>query len=333
MPLYRQPKSPYWWVRFSIGGQKTRRSSGTTSRSAAEEFETKLRADLWRQIKLGERPKYTFREAIEHWYELADHREREHDRARLKWFEPYLNDVLLAEIGRERIEKLRVLKAGQTSRATANRYMALLRTILRRAALEWDWIDRAPQVPMYSLERHESRYLTRAQFAALKRELAPHLAVLAEFSVQTGLRLANACGLTWQQVDLKRRMLIVPAARAKAGETISVPLSASALTILRTERGKHPERVFTFRGKPFRRPDWMVFKAAASRADVPWLRWHDLRHTWASWHIQAGTPPYILQELGGWRSFAVMKNYAHLSTEHLREYVEHRKGIPHRKRA
>lgn len=333
MPLYRQPKSPYWWVRFSIGGCKTRRSAGTTDRVAAEEFEAKLRADTWRCIKLGDRPRYTFHEAVEHWYALADNRSREQDRAKLKWFESYIADVPLADISRERIEKLRALRCGQSSASTANRYMALLRMILRKAEREWEWIERAPRVPMYAQEKHEPRYLTRAQFARLKRELPVHLAVLAEFSVETGLRMRNATHLTWAQVDLRRKQLMIPAARAKAGETIAIPLSPRAVSILRAQRGQHPERVFTFAGARLDDANGAAFRKACRRAGLEWLRWHDLRHTWASWAIQSGTPPHILRELGGWKSEAMVRRYGHLSVEHLRAWVEPKKGIPGRRRA
>jgi integrase len=52
------------------------------------------------------------------------------------------------------------------------------------------------------------------------------------------------------------------------------------------------------------------------------FRWHDLRHTWASWHVQAGTPLHILQELGGWESPEMVRRYAHLAPEHLAAHAE-----------
>ena len=51
-----------------------------------------------------------------------------------------------------------------------------------------------------------------------------------------------------------------------------------------------------------------------------------MRHTWASWHVQAGTPLHVLQELGGWESVEMVRRYAHLSTDHLAEYVERMSG-------
>ena len=52
------------------------------------------------------------------------------------------------------------------------------------------------------------------------------------------------------------------------------------------------------------------------------FRWHDLRHTWASWHVQAGTPIHVLQELGGWSDIRMVQKYAHLAPEHLAEYAD-----------
>lgn len=329
MPLYRQPKSPYWFVRFTIGGTKVRRSTQTTSRQAAEEFESKLRADLWRQVRLGERPRYTWAEAVKRWYDGADGRDKDRERERLKWFAPYLDTVPLSEISRDTIEKLRALRCGESSPSTANRYMALVRTILRKAQRDWDWIERAPVVPMYRLETQEPRFLTRAEFAKLKKRLPPHLADLAEFSVETGLRMRNVTGLTWGQVDLRRRQLVIPAARAKAGETIALPLSTRARAIL-SAQPRRPGAVFRFRGKGMSDCNGAAWKKATKAAGLAWLRWHDLRHTWASWHVQSGTPLHVLQELGGWKSLAMVQRYAHLSTEHLKAFAEHRKGIPKR---
>lgn len=328
MPLYRQAKSPYWWIRFSVGGVKTRCSSGTTERAAAEELEARLRNDRWRQYRLGERARYTWKQAIEKWYAAADGRGKKRDLERLSWFGEELDELALLDITPAIIEKLRQVRAAESSPSTANRYMALLRMILRKAHREWDWVDRAPAVPMFRLEAREPRFLTRAEAARLLRKLPKHLKALAEFSLETGLRMRNATGLTWRQVDLRRQQLIVPAVRAKAGETIAIPLSARAAAVLRAQKGAHRTYVFVFRKRPIADCNGAAWKKATKAARLSWLRWHDLRHTWASWHIQAGTPPHVLQALGGWKSYAMVMRYAHLSTEHLKAFAEHGKGIP-----
>jgi integrase len=59
-----------------------------------------------------------------------------------------------------------------------------------------------------------------------------------------------------------------------------------------------------------------------SRAGIDNFRWHDLRHTWASWHVQSGTPLFALQELGGWESAEMVRQYAHLAADHLTPFAD-----------
>ena len=60
----------------------------------------------------------------------------------------------------------------------------------------------------------------------------------------------------------------------------------------------------------------------STRARIDDFRWHDLRHCWASWHIQNGTPLFALQELGGWQSPEMVRRYAHLAADHLAPFAE-----------
>ena len=61
---------------------------------------------------------------------------------------------------------------------------------------------------------------------------------------------------------------------------------------------------------------------ALGRAGIDNFRWHDFRHTWASWHVQGGTPLNVLQELGGWASYSMVLRYAHLAADHLAPWAE-----------
>ena len=92
--------------------------------------------------------------------------------------------------------------------------------------------------------------------------------------------------------------------------------------VLREQIGKHATHVFSFRGKPLRQVNTKAWRSALEKVGIENFRWHDLRHTWASWHVQAGTPLHVLQELGGWECVEMVRKYAHLSTEHLADYVD-----------
>ena len=69
--------------------------------------------------------------------------------------------------------------------------------------------------------------------------------------------------------------------------------------IIREQKGKHPVFVFTYEGNPVFQVNTAAWYKALARAGIENFRWHDLRHTWASWHVQGGTPLFALQELAG----------------------------------
>ena len=125
---------------------------------------------------------------------------------------------------------------------------------------------------------------------------------MVRFSLATGWRESNVTGLEWSRVDLARRVMWMEAYQSKNGESFSLPLSAEAILVLRRQQGKHPQWVFTYCGKRVKHGNTSAFKAALKRAGITNFRWHDQRHTWASWHIQNGTPLPVLQQLGGWKT-------------------------------
>ena len=103
----------------------------------------------------------------------------------------------------------------------------------------------------------------------------------------------------------------------KAGQALGVPLNRDAVLVLRRWLGKHPIRVFCFKGEPIAHANTAAWHKALGRASITDFRWHDLRHTWASWHVQAGTPLHALQELGGWATPGMVQRYAHLAPDQL----------------
>ena len=116
--------------------------------------------------------------------------------------------------------------------------------------------------------------------------------------------------LRWSEVDLPRSTAWVHADEAKAREAIGVPLHEEAMAVLNEEKGKHPERVFTYKGRPLGQVNTRSWRNALKRAGIENFRWHDLRHVWATWHVMAGTTIAELQELGAWKSELMVKSSA-----------------------
>lgn len=318
MSLYRHPKSAYWWCRFSIGGREVRQSTGTKDRRHAEEYEHKLRAKHWRVAKLGE-AFHTWGQAETRWlHERAGKRSLERDR---RIFAEYaeLRPVGLPDITPTALSELRTAREAAVSPATVNREFALIRAVLARAVKHWRWLDHAPIVPMAQLELPDPRFLTRPQVDRLKALLPPHTAQMVAFAVATGLRRGNITGLTWDRIG--DGFAHVPSSQAKGKRGIPVPLNDDAMAVLDQRRGKHPTHVFAFRGKPITQVATKAWREACNAAGLPGLRFHDLRHTWASWQAQAGTPAYVLRELGGWATDAMVKRYAHLGPGDLAQYA------------
>ncbi len=150
---------------------------------------------------------------------------------------------------------------------------------------------------------------------------------MVRFSLETGLRKSNVTGLKWSQVDLVARKAWIHPDQAKARKAIAVPLSSAAVVVLRERlrekrKDEYREYVFVYHGKPVTQVNGKAWKGALKAVGIEDFRWHDLRHTWASWHVQAGTPLHVLQELGSWESVEMVRRYAHLSADHLASYVD-----------
>src|SRR5688572_6305648 len=101
----------------------------------------------------------------------------------------------LNEINRELIEKIGEAKRAEATAATANRYLALIRSILRKASLEWEWIERVPKIRLYSEPKRRIEWLTPQEVKTLLRELPEHQRDIVLFALVTGLRQANITNL------------------------------------------------------------------------------------------------------------------------------------------
>lgn len=318
---YRRKDSPSWWVKLPpIRGESRplQVSTGTTDKRQAQEFIDRLKADRWKQDKLGAKPRRTWPDAVLKFIEETSHkRTHKQDKAILKWLDAYLGDKYLDEIDRALIDRIKAARAKIATQATANRYLAVIRTVLRKACHEWEWVERVPKVSLFREKEGRIRSLTQGEFGRLLANLPPHLADMALFSVATGLRQGNVPTLEWQQVNLELRHAWITPDKHKNGRAHAVPLNEMALAVLNKQVGKHPSHVFTYLGHPIANVSTKAWWKGLKLAGIEDFRWHDLRHTFATWHRQAGTPTHELQKLGGWKTQAMVERYAHIAPEGL----------------
>lgn len=319
MALYKRNK--IYWIDINHNGTRIQRSTGTSDKVASQQFHDKVKADLWRQNRLGNKPETMWVEAVLRWLEESSHkRSLTTDKFHLRWLDPHLKNKKLKDIDRELIEKIANIKAATgVSNARVNRMLALIRSILNRAVDQWEWLDSAPKVKLRKESDHRIQWLTQNEVTKLIAELPSHLADMAIFTLATGLRQSNVKNLKWVDIDLQKRHAWVHPDEAKAGKAIAVPLNADAMRVLEKQIGIHSQFVFTFRSKPVSCVNTRAWRRALVRAGIQNFRWHDLRHTWASWHVQSGTSLQELQLLGGWSTFSMVLRYAHLSSAHLQE--------------
>lgn len=328
MSIYK--RNDTWWIQFTApDGRRIQQTAGTQVKQEAQELHDRLKADAWRMKNLGVKSRYTWQEAVVRWLMEQSHKKSiGTDRELLRWLDKHLNNHKLDEINKTKVDAIKNAKLSEgASNGTVNRMLALLRSILNRAHQDWEWLDSVPTVRLLPLQASRIRWLTPNEVNRLLRELPEHLNAMARFTLATGLRESNVTGLQWSQIDMSRRCAWVHPDLAKSSRAIGVPLNDEAMDVIQQQIGKHPTHIFTYEGQPVTRANNHAWRKALVRAGISDFRWHDLRHTWASWHIQNGTPLQVLKELGGWADLTMVLRYAHLSSKHLEEYAGNSKNV------
>lgn len=325
--LFKKTGSQYWYYKFTINGKTVYRSTGTSDKSTAQAIADKSRAATYDVVELGKKPRYLWQDAVIKWLSESEKKSLQTDGYHFKWLRPYLDDVYLDEIDERKIDEIIQAKLKVAGKVRVNRTTELVRAVLRKAMSEWKWIDSIPHIHRFKERAGRLRWLTHDEAARLMTELQPHTRAMMIFTLATGLRESNVTHLEWSQIDLQRKIAWIHADQAKGGKNIRVPLNQDAINVLREQIGKHQTRVFTYRGQPIEKAGTKFWRLALQRAGIENFTWHGLRHTWASWHVQNGTPLNVLQELGGWSSYDMVQRYAHLAPDHLSEYAARVSGI------
>lgn len=200
MGVYK--RGDVWWIDFTApNGRRVRESSGTGYRQAAQEYHDRRKARCWEEQRLGVKPEHSWKEAAIRWVKETRHK-RSHDKdvAMLRWMDRYLGALMLSQVTRELIDTIGERKAAESSPANANRYLALIRSILRRARDDWEWVDHIPKIRLYRESKRRVRWITHEEaLAVLRGQLGMHAAYVFVYQGQPVERCSaaawkRACG-------------------------------------------------------------------------------------------------------------------------------------------
>lgn len=183
--------------------------------------------------------------------------------------------------------------AERVSTTTVNRSLEVVRTILHRASRAYrdddgmPWLEIAPPlITMLPEDPRQPYPISWEEQDRIFRRLPGHLAHMALFAVNTGLRDSNLCGLRWAWevpiAELDRSVFVIPKDAFKSRRPHVVILNDAAWSIVESRRGRHADWVFTYRGKPIRSMNNTGWQRARRKAGLASVRIHDLRHTFAT---------------------------------------------------
>lgn len=321
--LFERPaKSGIWWVRYADEfGREHREKIG--SKALARKVYTKRKAAILERRFNPEairRRDVTLAQAVKAHLEasagMASYRDKE--RYGERWIDE-LGHRPLRQLTAGDIERV----VGQHRKAGASKYvvyqeLSFLRKVCTNAVRD-GLIDKSPLPPVKAVQERRVRYLTDDEEAALVKAIAAEWRPLVILAIHTGLRAGEQLKLKWAQVDLVAKVVHLP--KTKSGKSRSVPLNDAALDALR-RTPRHLTKPSVFRGE---RDDnalnhsWFskkVWRPAIRAAKLANLRWHDLRHTFASRLAMAGVDLYTIADLLGHADLQNVQRYAHLSPAH-----------------
>lgn len=303
----------------------------------AKATETAMREG--RYFKTAEAKKHTLGDLIDRYVrEYLPGRVRDvANRARqLEWWKSEIGAYALADVSPALIVEARdKLAAGSTHQsakrapATVVRYLAALSHALNIGAKEWGWLDDSPmrKVSKPREPRGRIRFLDddeRQRLLAASKDCGdPSMYPMVVLALATGMRQGEALHLTWADVDFDLKRIVLH--ETKNGERRAVPLASAAADVLR-EHGKvrHLDSPLVFPSPRARRA---VFPRAAwdrsiAAAGIDNFKFHDLRHSAASYLAMAGASTVEIADVLGHKTLQMVRRYTHLSEQHTRGVVD-----------
>lgn len=302
-----------------------------------------------KKIKDAEARKHTLSELIDRYvkYELPDRKsDKQKFEMQLNWWKDKIGAYLLSDITpsllaeyrdkllKEPSPKFKLSDEGEKielkrSYATVNRYMAALSIVLTKATKEWEWIEENPmfKVSKKKESRGRIRFLSdeerQALLNACEQASNPYIYLLVVIALSTGARFSEILNLKWKNVDFNRRMFYFM--DTKNGENRAVPISSKAYDLLKEyDKVRKINSNYIFARTDGKKPmdlRWQ-WEEAVKKAKLDNFKFHDLRHTAASYLAMNGASLLEIAEILGHKTLAMVKRYSHLTKKHTAEILE-----------
>ncbi len=311
-----------WHINKRICGQLICKSTGTQDLEKAELFLARIIEELRQSTIYGVRPERTFRQAgVKHLNESVKVTLKE-DVRHLRKLDPFVGDLPLQAVHMGSLQPfIENLKKYGNSNRTINYALQITRHILNKASGEWldenglTWLHAAPKIKLLPLDDAREPYpISWEEQTKLLDELPEHIRTMALFAVNTGCRDKEITGLKWEYevdiLEMQTSVFIIPAQKVKNRTNRVVVLNDVAKSIIETQRGKDPEHVFVYKGKPIDRVGTSSWKRARVRAGLAHVRVHDLRHTFGRRLRAAGVRFEDIQDLLGHKSGRITTHYS-----------------------
>ncbi|MFC2164032.1 tyrosine-type recombinase/integrase [Acidobacteriota bacterium] len=259
-------------------------------------------------------------------YSKVNKRSWKDDQYRLYRLIDFFGNICLREITPLEIEKFKSMKINEgRAKATVNTYLKILKRMFN-IAIDWGYAKDNPArcVKLYSeKDCLKERILSREEEERLLEAASEHLSPILIVALNTGMRRGEILNLKWSQVNFEKGEIRV--VKTKSGSPRIVDMNSRLATVLLQLRNVNGGSSSVFinpkTGEPFttvRRS----FEAACKRADIQGLRFHDLRHTFASRLIEKGVDIIKVKELLGHSSVKVTERYTHSNREERKKAVE-----------
>jgi integrase len=240
----------------------------------------------------------------------------------------------LQDVGAEDVERYKAQRRAEISEATGrqiapatvNRETACLKTLFNKA-VEWGRIETNPaqRVKKFREASAKERVLSRDEARRLIAQAALRIKPVLILALNTGMRKGEILSLKWKDIDFIKGFILI--SESKAGKSRTIPMNGPVFETLRGME-ECSDYVFFNPGTQAHVQDIKTgFKAACRRAKIKELRVHDLRHTAASWMVEAGVDLVTVSKILGHSSIQMTMRYAHPTPENMRRAVEKLAGI------